>query len=42
MDDVIHEEFKGTGNSEVILDRKLQERTAVPAITGAITKSWRR
>ena len=32
MDDVIYEEFKGTGNMEVILDRKLQERRIFPAI----------
>ncbi|MBI3637693.1 MAG: transcription termination factor Rho [Candidatus Rokubacteria bacterium] len=32
MDDVIYEEFKGTGNSEMILDRKLQERRTFPAI----------
>ncbi|GAC1327754.1 MAG: transcription termination factor Rho [Chloroflexota bacterium] len=32
MDDVIYEEFKGTGNQEVTLDRKLQERRIFPAI----------
>jgi transcription termination factor Rho len=32
MDDLIYEEFKGTGNSEMILDRKLQERRTFPAI----------
>jgi len=32
MDDVIYEEFKGTGNSEMILDRKLQERRTFPSI----------
>ncbi len=32
MDDVIFEEFKGTGNMEVILDRDLQERRIFPAI----------
>lgn len=32
MDDVIYEEFKGTGNQELILDRKLQERRIFPAI----------
>lgn len=26
MDDVIYEEFKGTGNMELVLDRKLQEK----------------
>ncbi len=32
MDDVIYEEFKGTGNMEVHLDRKLSERRIFPAI----------
>ncbi len=32
MDDVIYEEFKGTGNMEVTLDRKLAERRIFPAI----------
>jgi transcription termination factor Rho len=32
MDDVIFEEFKGTGNSEIYLDRKLAERRIFPAI----------
>lgn len=32
MDDVIYEEFKGTGNMELILSRKLQERRLFPAI----------
>lgn len=32
MDDVIYEEFKGTGNMEIHLDRKLQERRISPAI----------
>ncbi len=32
MDDVIFEEFKGTGNSEIHLDRKLAERRIFPAI----------
>src|SRR3990172_1304068 len=32
MDDVIYEEFKGTGNSELILDRKLAEKRLFPAI----------
>ena len=32
MDDVIYEEFKGTGNMEVHLDRKLAERRVFPAI----------
>jgi len=37
MDDVIYEEFKGTGNMEVTLDRKLSERRIFPAID--ITRS---
>ncbi|MGN0334516.1 MAG: transcription termination factor Rho [Lachnospiraceae bacterium] len=32
MDDVVFEEFKGTGNMEVILDRKLSEKRVFPAI----------
>ncbi|RGY01940.1 transcription termination factor Rho [Blautia sp. OF03-15BH] len=32
MDDVIYEEFKGTGNMELILDRKLSEKRVFPAI----------
>ena len=32
MDDVIFEEFKGTGNMEVLLDRSLAERRIFPAI----------
>jgi transcription termination factor Rho len=32
MDDVIYEEFKGTGNLELVLDRKLQEKRIFPAI----------
>ncbi len=32
MDDVVYEEFKGTGNMEMILDRKLSERRIFPAI----------
>lgn len=32
MDDVIYEEFKGTGNMEVHLDRKLQEKRVFPAV----------
>ena len=30
MDDVVYEEFKGTGNMELVLDRKLSEKTRVP------------
>ncbi len=40
MDDVIYEEFKGTGNMELILDRKLSERRIFPAVD--ITKSGTR
>ena len=32
MDDVIYEEFKGTGNMELVLDRKLSERRMFPAV----------
>ena len=32
MDDVIFEEFKGTGNMELILDRKLSEKRIFPSI----------
>ncbi|WP_028543363.1 transcription termination factor Rho [Paenibacillus taiwanensis] len=32
MDDIIYEEFKGTGNMELVLDRKLAERRIFPAI----------
>ncbi|MBW2316194.1 MAG: transcription termination factor Rho [Deltaproteobacteria bacterium] len=37
MDEVIFEEFKGTGNSEILLDRKLADRRTYPAID--ITRS---
>jgi transcription termination factor Rho len=40
MDDVVYEEFKGTGNMELILDRKLSEKRVFPAID--ITKSGTR
>ena len=40
MDEVIFEEFKGTGNSETVLDRKIAERRIYPAID--ITKSGTR
>ena len=40
MDEVIFEEFKGTGNSETILDRKISEKRIYPAID--ITKSGTR
>jgi transcription termination factor Rho len=32
MDEVIFEEFKGTGNSEIVLDRRLSDRRVFPAI----------
>jgi transcription termination factor Rho len=32
MDEVIFEEFKGTGNMEIILDRKLSDRRIFPAM----------
>lgn len=31
-DEVIHEEFKGTGNAEIVLDRKIAERRSFPAL----------
>ena len=40
MDEVIFEEFKGTGNSEIILDRKLSDKRTFPAID--ITRSGTR
>ena len=40
MDEVIFEEFKGTGNSEIILDRKVADKRTYPAID--ITKSGTR
>ena len=40
MDEVIFEEFKGTGNSEIILDRKLTDKRTFPTID--ITKSGTR
>jgi transcription termination factor Rho len=40
MDEVIFEEFKGTGNSEIILDRKLADKRTFPAID--VTKSGTR
>jgi transcription termination factor Rho len=40
MDEVIFEEFKGTGNSEIVLDRRLADRRIYPAID--ITKSGTR
>ena len=32
MDEVIFEEFKGTGNSEIVLDRKIADKRVFPAI----------
>ncbi|HYM36271.1 MAG TPA: transcription termination factor Rho, partial [Steroidobacteraceae bacterium] len=32
MDDVIYEEFKGTGNSEIHLDRRVSEKRVFPAV----------
>ena len=40
MDEVIFEEFKGTGNSELILDRKLSDKKSFPSID--VTKSGTR
>lgn len=40
MDDVVYEEFKGTGNMELVLDRKLSEKRIFPAVD--ITKSGTR
>ncbi len=40
MDEVIFEEFKGTGNSEIILDRKLSDKRTFPSID--VTKSGTR
>jgi transcription termination factor Rho len=40
MDEVIFEEFKGTGNSEIVLDRKLADRRTFPALD--VTKSGTR
>lgn len=40
MDDVVYEEFKGTGNMELVLDRRLQEKRVFPAID--ISKSGTR
>ena len=40
MDEVIFEEFKGTGNSEIIMDRKVSDKRIFPAID--ITRSGTR
>src|SRR4029079_8176799 len=45
MDDAIFQEFKGTGNMELVLDRKLAERRVYPALDIAQSgtrKEWRR
>jgi transcription termination factor Rho len=47
MDEVIFEEFKGTGNSEIILDRKVADKRVFPAIdimrpAPARTSCWSR
>ena len=41
MDDVIYEEFKGTGNMELVLNRKLAERRVFPAIDMALSATRR-
>jgi transcription termination factor Rho len=41
MDDVIYEEFKGTGNMELVLNRKLAERRIFPAIDVALSGTRR-
>ncbi len=41
MDDVIYEEFKGTGNMELVLNRKLAERRTFPAIDIALSGTRR-
>ena len=42
MDDVVYEEFKGTGNMEMVLDRKLSEKRIFPAIDLAKSGTRRR
>jgi len=41
MDDVIYEEFKGTGNMELVLNRKLAERRVFPAIDIGLSSTRR-
>ncbi len=41
MDDVIYEEFKGTGNMELVLNRKLAERRIFPAIDMSLSSTRR-
>ena len=40
MDEVIFEEFKGTGNSEIVMDRKVSDKRIFPALD--VTKSGTR
>ena len=40
MDEVIFEEFKGTGNSEIILDRKISDKRVFPSLD--VTRSGTR
>ena len=39
MDDVIFEEFKGTGNMELVLDRKMSEKRIFPAVNMDFVKA---
>jgi transcription termination factor Rho len=41
LDDVVYEEFKGTGNMELRLDRKLQEKRIFPAINASASSTRR-
>jgi transcription termination factor Rho len=41
MDDLIYEEFKGTGNSEIVLDRRLAEQRIYPAIDVSLSGTRR-
>ena len=41
MDEVIFEEFKGTGNSELILDRKVADKRIYPALDITISGTRR-
>ena len=40
MDEVIFEEFKGTGNSETVLDRKIADKRIYPAIDITRSGTW--
>ena len=42
MDEVIFEEFKGTGNSELVLDRKVADKRLIPAIDIAEIRNKKR